>query len=83
MNEYIVDDFTGKLRGRFKDSVFNLRIIKGDSPIKAAREAYKPYGKIRKAKATENPNVILTAIRRYESRYVRTSGNLCYIFEEV
>lgn len=82
MNEYMVDDYTGKLIGRFKDAIFNIRVIRGDTPIKAAREAYKPYGKIRKAKREENANVILTAIRRDGDRYVRTSGNLCYMFEE-
>ena len=83
MNEYMIDDYTGKLTGRFKDYMFNIRIIKGNSPIKAAREAYKPYGKIRKARRDENPNVILTAIERIGNQFVRTSGQLCYIFEEV
>ena len=83
MNEYWIEDFTGKLSGRFKDYMFNIRVIKGDTPIKAAREAFKPYGKIRKAKNYENPDVILTAIRRNGDSFVRTSGQLCYMFEEV
>lgn len=82
MNEYMIEDFTGKLTGRFKDYMFNIRVIKGDTPIKAAREAFKPYGKIRKAKSRENPDVILTAIRRNGDSFVRTSGQLCYMFEE-
>lgn len=82
MNEYIIDDFTGKLIGPYKDYMFNVRIIKGDSPIKAVRAAYKPFGKIRKAKAFENPDAIITAIRREENKLIRTSGQMCYMFEE-
>lgn len=80
MNEYMIEDFTGKLTERF--SLFGIRTIKGDTPIKAAREAFKAYGKIRKAKSYENPNVILMAVRRDGDRYVQTSGQLCYMFEE-
>lgn len=82
MNEYMIDDFTGKLIGRFKDYMFNVRIIKGDTPIKAVREAFKPYGKIRKAKHFENPDIILTAIKRDGDKLISTSGQLCYMYEE-
>lgn len=82
MNEYMIDDFTGKLIGRFMDYMFSVRIIKGDSPIKAVREVFKPYGKIRKAKAYENPDIIIRAIKREENRLVYTSGQLYYMFEE-
>lgn len=82
MNEYIIDDYTGKLIGRFMDHMFAVRIIKGESPIKAVRAAYKPFGKIRRAKAFENPDIIIQAIRREENKLIRTSGQMCYMFEE-
>lgn len=82
MNEYIIDDYTGKLTGRFMDYMFAVKIIKGESPIKAVRAAYKPFGKIRKAKAFENPDIVIQAIRREENKLIRTSGQMCYMFEE-
>ena len=82
MNEYIIDDYTGRLTGLYKDCMLNVMTIKGESPIKAVRAAYKPFGKIRKAKAFENPDIIIMAIRREKGRLIRTSGQMCYMFEE-
>ena len=82
MNEYIIDDYTGFLAEYYKDCIFNVKIIKGNSPIKAVRKVYKPYGNIRKAKAYENPDVVIVAIRRDGNNLIRTSGQMCYIFEE-
>lgn len=83
MKEYMINDYTGKLGTIHKDSLLNIKIIEGESPIVAVREVFKGYGKIRKARREENPDVILTEIKRVGNYFTRTSGQMCYMFEEV
>lgn len=82
MKEYMINDYTGKLGENYKDSMFDIKIVEGKSPIAAVREAFQGYGKIRKAKREENPDVILTEIKRVGNYFTRTSGQMCYMFEE-